>query len=119
MTAITREQLVGKLDSEIAAISDAGVRASVEALRVHPTLMTCEWGYSRPSEIYPCWKVAEDTVHGVGIVHCEQGFGPRTPWGLVWLHEPVPAMGQDSGWFSSFRETAADILDLPAAALNV
>lgn len=115
--AITRERLIGELEGEIAAIGDSSLQGSVRAILIEPTPMRCAWDYGQPGETYSCWKVAEERVRGVGIVRCEQGFGPRTPWGLVWLHEPTPAMGQDSGWFSTFREAAADILDLPPARL--
>jgi hypothetical protein len=117
--AITRERLTGDLEGEVAAITDPDLRGSVLALLTEPVLMSCAWDYGLPGESYPCWKVAEDQSRGVGIVRCEQGFGPRTPWGLVWLQEPTPTMGQDSGWFATFREAAADILDVPPASLNV
>lgn len=117
--AITRERLVGELEGEIAAVGDVNVRGSVEAILIEPVLMSCSWDYGIPGETYSCWKVAEDKGRGVGIVRCEQGFGPQTPWGLVWLHETTPSMGQDCGWFSTFRGAAADILDLPPASLNV
>jgi len=117
--AITREQLIHELEGEIAAVADLNLRVRVNAMLTEPMHMACAWDYGLPGETYSCWKVAEDASRGVGIIHCEQGFGPQTPWGLVWLREPTPAMGQDTGWFSTFREAAADILDLPAAFLNV
>ena len=117
--AITREQLIRELEGETAAVADFKLRGNVQAILIEPVLMSCAWDYGVPGETYPCWKVAENQKRGVGIVRCDQGFGPRAPWGLVWLREPIPAMGQDSGWFSTFREAAADILDLPPASLNV
>ena len=116
---ITQERLVGQLEREIAAIADPRVSKSVNALLIKPMPMQCSWDYGSPGETYPCWKIAESAERAIGIIYCEQGFGPKCPWGLVWLREPVPAMGQDSGWFPTFREAAADILDLPAASLNV
>jgi hypothetical protein len=54
----------------------------------------------------------------VGIVYCEQGFGPRCPWGLIWQDEDLPNMGPDSSWFSSLAEAAADALDMPRPAAH-
>lgn len=109
--AITRQELVARLQGEVAAIADASARAIVEASLVEPTLINCSWDYGFPGETFPCWKVARDSKRAVGIVFCESGFGPRCPWGLVWFHDAVPAMGQDSGWFSTFHEAAADMLE--------
>ena len=115
--AITREQLVCMLDGEIAAISDIGLREQVRAMLVEPAPMRCAWDYGVPGETYSCWKVAADI--SVGIVYCEDGFGPGSPWGLVWLSEGVPNMGQDSGWFATFCEAAGDLLDLTPASPDV
>ena len=46
-----------------------------------------------------------------GIAYCPEGFGPRDPWGLVFLSGEHMSMGMDSGWFTSledaFRESSA------------
>ena len=82
--------------------------------------MRCAWDYGEPNETYPCWMVVgEPNVQNVGVIYCDHGFGPRKPWGLVWLKETTPSMGMDSGWFSTVREAVADILELPPASLNV
>jgi hypothetical protein len=117
--AISEDQITHLLKAEMAAISDADLRERVAALLVKPTLLECAWDLGAPRETYPCWNVAQDTVSGVGIVYCEAGFGPRNPWGLIWFGDPVPSMGQDSGWFRTFREAAADVIDVTPAALNV
>ncbi len=35
-----------------------------------------------------------------GIAYCEFGFGPRNPWGLVFLSRG--SIGMDSAWYESF-----------------
>ncbi len=111
--AIDQAQLTRLIQGELAQIKDDQLHAQVSDALIEPVLMQCEWDYGSPGERYPCWKVLEEPNSGpVGIVYCEHGFGPRCPWGLVWLSEAVPAMGQDSGWFPTFREAVADVLDM-------
>jgi len=98
------------LEDEIQCISEANLRTRVRSILVEPTLMKCGWDYGQAEETYPCWKVVEQ--QRVGIVYREHGFGPSSPWGLIWLRERVPSMGQDSGWFPTFREAAADLLNV-------
>lgn len=115
-----RARLQRLLENEMAVIDNSDLQARVKALLIEPVFMRCAWDYGAPDETYPCWKVVgEPAVDTVGIIYCEQGFGPTCPWGLIWMNEAVPSMGKDSGWFRSFREAAADLLDLPPSSLNV
>ncbi len=117
---ISREQLVEILERELAAIEDPKARQQIGTVLVEPTPMRCGWDYGPPGQTFPCWKVGRDPDgQSVGIVYCESGFGPESPWGLVWLHEAIPSMGQDTGWFPTFREAAGDVLDIPRSSLNL
>ncbi len=113
-----RRELDSSLERELSMITDLSLRQEVRLLLGEPVLTRCEWEYGVPGETFPCWKIAESPTKRVGIFYCEMGFGPKNPWGLVMLGAPIPAMGQDSAWFPTFREAAADILDLPPASLN-
>ncbi|CAG0933531.1 hypothetical protein TFLX_03094 [Thermoflexales bacterium] len=63
----------------------------------------------KKGQTYPCWIVLEHKESNTGIAYCDYGFGPKDPWGLVFLSGD--SMGMDSGWFSSledaFRESMA------------
>ena len=53
------------------------------------------------------WAILNDSNSNTGIAYCESGFGPRAPWGLVWLGDSEDkrmSMGMDSGWFSTFLD---------------
>jgi hypothetical protein len=117
--AMSQEKIVAQLERELASVSDPALRAKVEGLLVEPTLLRCSWDYGAQGETFSCWKVAESADQPVGVFHCENGFGPECPWGLMWLNETLPSMGPDSGWFPTFCEAAADILDIPAASLKI
>jgi hypothetical protein len=107
-----KAQLIGLVDAEVAAISHQGLRQSVERSRIVPIPMRCAWDYGEPGQTYECWKVLAPAGN-IGIVYCDRGFGPRCPWGLIWQDQTIPEMGQDSGWFPSLVEAAADIFDVP------
>jgi hypothetical protein len=55
----------------------------------------------------PAGQYSTTKKSNTGIVYCESGFGPRAPWGLVWLgdveNEHMP-MGMDSQWFSTLLD---------------
>jgi hypothetical protein len=63
--------------------------------------------YGEPGLQYLCWTILNDKKSNTGIVYCESGFGPRAPWGLVWLGDAENErmlMGMDSQWFSTFLD---------------
>jgi hypothetical protein len=41
------------------------------------------WDYGTDDEAYPCWSLLEHKASNTGIAYCESGFGPGSPWGLV------------------------------------
>ena len=97
---------------------EVAVAASVAAaLRLHliePRRCLLEWDYGHPHREfreprYPGFVVAEFAESGTGIAYSEYGFGPASPWGLIWLERP--GYGMDSGWYVSlegaFRESMA------------
>ncbi len=79
--------------------------------------MLRDWDYGVEGEQYVCWDVLEHHASGTGIAYCESGFGPRSPWGLVWLeHSKNMSIGMDSGWFTTFLQAyfeSAAAADLP------
>jgi hypothetical protein len=108
---IDRAELLDLIEAELSAIADGAERRRVrQAVLDDPVLMRCGWDYGEEDETFPCWKVAANAERGVGVVHCEQGFGPETPWGLIWLKAAVPRMGPDFGWFATLREALEDLL---------
>ena len=119
--AVVTARLTEMIEAEIALVDDEPIRARIRALLLEPQEIECRWDYwvwdkEKFQETYPCWAVLADTWPSgkrIGIVFCEHGFGPLSPWGLIRIDEEKPSMGQDSGWFRTFREAAADVLDIP------
>ncbi len=114
---ILPEQISAMIEAELSTISDSRVESHVRRLLVEPTAIMRDWDYGAPDEAHPCWSVLEHSRSNTGIVYCESGFGPRSPWGLVMLPDPSPtSMGMDCGWFGSFMDAYFDsmaVTELP------
>lgn len=94
------------VERELGPLTDARVIAHVRSLLVEPKVVMRGWDYGEPGQQYPCWAVLDDHNSNTGIAYCESGFGPRCPWGLVWLDaEPVNmSMGMDCSWYSTLLD---------------
>ncbi len=101
-----RARIQSLVASQSALIKDRGTRDALLSCLVEPQPQTLEWPYGGGLETYQCWVVAELTPSGAAIGYSEQGFGPRAPWGLIWLDDANP--GQDSGWFRTLHEAYLD-----------
>jgi hypothetical protein len=109
--AIDAGTLKATIEHELERLSDARVAAQIRSLLVEPKAVLRNWDYGKPGEQYPCWAVLSDGDSKTGIVYCESGFGPRNPWGLVWLgsdEDEHMSMGMDSGWFPAFLDAYFD-----------
>src|SRR5580704_12824651 len=91
------------VDAELSQISAASLVALIGKLRIQPRLEVRRWNYGAPNE-YPCWLVLVDPSSHVGVAYCAHGFGPKAPWGLLWLSGRRSDMGDDSGWFTSLAD---------------
>jgi hypothetical protein len=110
-------QVAAALDDDLRNLRDPRVRASIQACRVPtPTPIRLGWDYGKPGDTFDGWLVFEDPSERTGIVYCDAGFGPKTPWGLIITGESCPSMGMDSGWFRRFVQAYFDSFsatDLP------
>jgi hypothetical protein len=106
---ITPAEIKSLIAREIAGLRDQRVVSHILALLVEPSVVIREWDYGAAGEAYPCWAVLDHVESNTGIAYCEFGFGPRTPWGLVFLSgSSHMSIGMDSGWFESFLEAYFD-----------
>jgi hypothetical protein len=81
-----------------------------------PTPIRLGWDYGAPGGTFDGWLVLSDPGQRTGIAYCDQGFGPKSPWGLIGIGEASPSMGMDSGWFRRFMDAYLDSFsatDLP------
>jgi hypothetical protein len=108
---IDAETLRTLIARELGHLSDERVKEHIRHLLVEPEAVMRDWDYGNPGEQYLCWTVLNDSDSNTGIVYCESGFGPRNPWGLVWLGSEDAkhmSMGMDSGWFPTFLDAFFD-----------
>ena len=88
------------------AISDAGIRAAVEAHLIDPRLQMRTWEYGE-NAIHPVWLIADTGAHRAGIAYSEYGHGPLDPWGLVFFDEDI--FGMDSLWHKNLESLVLNL----------
>jgi len=91
------------IEAELIRVHDTRVVAHIRTMLIEPHAILRGWDYGRRGQQYLCWMVLKDTATGAEVGYCEDGFGPKNPWGLVGSGEDK-SMGMDSGWFPSFME---------------
>src|SRR5262245_29704476 len=105
---LDESQVAARVAEELARIVDQKIATALASMLVRPRACSLEWDYGG-EPCYPGFIVAEDPESGTGIAFSESGFGPKSPWGLIFV--AVPAFGMDSGWYSTleaaFRESWA------------
>lgn len=97
--------------SELSVLTDDNVKQAVLHGLVDPRPITLDWDYGTPGQRFEGWVVFDHEAESdTLIVYCEHGFGPLSPWGLVFAtpHQGSWSMGMDSGWFRSFMEAFWD-----------
>jgi hypothetical protein len=113
----TAAEVAAALEEDLAHLRDPRVRASIQAFRVGPPMsIRLAWEYGKPGDTFDGWLVFDDPGNRTGIVYCDQGFGPKRPWGLITTGESCPSMGMDCGWFGRFIDAYLDSFsatDLP------
>jgi len=111
-TSMTDKDVIQqKVDAELSRIVDTGVLDALKSLLVVPRYEMREWNYGEAGQEFPCWVVLDHVPTNTCIAYCEYGFGPSTPWGLLFIAGEYLSMGMDSGWYSNledaFRESMA------------
>lgn len=113
---ISPADIAALVERELATLRYDRVVEHIRSLLVQPTIVMREWDYSREPESYPCWSVLEHPRSNTGIAYCESGFGPRSPWGLVFLSGSHLSIGMDSQWYVYFLQAYFESMaacDLP------
>jgi hypothetical protein len=95
----TPEDVAKIVQQALDTITDPDVIAALKPLLTTPKLIQCEWDYGERGQTFPAWIVLEHPPSGTGIAYSDFGFGPQTPWGLIWLTHS--GFGMDSGWYNS------------------
>jgi hypothetical protein len=100
---INADILKALVDDELARMAEARVTSHIRSLLTEPKPVLRDWDYGEKGQQYVCWTVLEDHASNTGIAYCESGFGPRAPWGLIWLEDS--SIGMDSCWYTTFLQT--------------
>ena len=98
-----KESITCLLRAQLDEISDGSIRDQINRLLVAPRLEHRIWDYGSEGQTFPCWLVLEHRGSNTGIFYCDEGFGPRCPWGLMFLTGEHLSMGPDASWYPGFR----------------
>ena len=110
---LTTANVSAMVETELSRISCPQTAALIRSLLVPPRCELRPWDYGLPDASYPCWIVAEHVPSKSAIAYCEEGFGPKLPWGLLWSSGDRLNMGMDCGWFASLEDAAKDSFAWP------
>jgi len=100
----TAHQITALVMAEIEKVTLSELAAAIKAWLIPPFLHTRQWEWGKDEEAFPCWAVLAHPPSGTGIAYCEYGFGPRCPWGLVFLDSTQNHFGGDYCWYPSLEE---------------
>ena len=90
-------------NAQVALITQPDLLDLIKRLRVPTRCEQRPWDYGNPGDAYACWIVLEHPESNTCIAYCEQGFGPGSPWGLLFISKRLN-IGMDSGWFVSLED---------------
>ena len=112
--SVSSDHLNTLVENELAKIGDPRVTRNIRSLRIPQRVEMRGWDYGAPGECYPCWLVLAHPPSNTAIAYCEFGFGPATPWGLLFLEgeKSQLSLGMDSGWFKCFLDACFDSMAL-------
>lgn len=102
--SINPEHLTSLIQDELKTVSDKRLLDFITPLLVTPKPILRKWHYGKEGEQYTCWTVLEYPSTNIGIAYCEQGFGPRTPWGMVIIKGEHLSIGMDCDWHTGFLQ---------------
>ena len=98
------------VETELARIQDPVALARIRELRVMPYAVKREWDWATPpGQMFACWTVLEHPESNTAVAYCPDAYGPRTPWGLVFISGPyAPLMGMDAAWYATLEEAVKE-----------
>jgi len=92
----TADEVRALVGDQLRHVADATVREQITALLVPPYPVSRFWDYGAPDQTFVCWTVLEHLASNTSIAYCAEGFGPSSPWGLLFLSGPNRSIGMDT-----------------------
>jgi hypothetical protein len=105
--AATASKVSELVEQQLSRVIDPRTGALIRSLLVPPRCEFRPWDYAPDTE-YPCWIVAEHGSSGTCFAYCEHGFGPKCPWGLLWIRGEHLSMGMDCAWYDSLEDAVRE-----------
>ena len=76
------QDVVAIIERELSTITDERVLAQIRSLLVTPVCERRLWDYGSDGQRLDCWIVLRDPETQTSLAYCNEGFGPRCPWGM-------------------------------------
>ena len=92
------------VSSELERVPETGCKDRLAGLLVEPSFVPLAWEYGAIGATRMCCIVARLEDGDQALVYCEDGFGPREPWGAISLG--AASMGGDDQWYGSLYDAA-------------
>jgi hypothetical protein len=106
--SLSSGQVAALVEQEMRSITNPSVIEQLKRWLVTPRKSSRDWDYGEPGTKYDCWIVLEHRDSNTAVAYCERGFGPKKPWGLLFIQGQYQSMGMDSGWFPHLEEAFLD-----------
>jgi hypothetical protein len=103
----TAAQIDALFERELSRITQPDLVALIKRLRVPTRFEDRPWDYGTKGQTFPCWIVLEHAESDTAVAYCSSGFGPASPWGVLFLARQL-SMGMDSQWFVSLEDAARE-----------
>lgn len=103
---MTPASVAALVRDDMRALHDARVMEHVTSLLVAPPRpLRLAWTYGAAGEAFDGFLLLDHPRSGTGIAYCRHGFGPATPWGLIFTgRESPPSTGMSDGWYPRFLD---------------
>ena len=100
----TVDEVTQLVQAELGKVTLPEIVEAIQPLLITPQMHMRNWDYGASGEAFPCWTILEHKESGTDIVYSDFGFGPTSPWGLVFSPVRHNWFGMDSGWFNTLEE---------------
>jgi hypothetical protein len=105
----TTEYIKTLILEQVDLIKDPVVKTGIERFLCEPQEHLRNWDYGTKGETFVCWTVAIDRSSDTSIIYCENGHGPKNPWGMVFTSDLN--FGMDSAWFDNLEACYLESFD--------
>ena len=96
------EEVSSIVAQQMSSIQNTEIVDALRSFLVPPRLEMRVWDWTKERLEFPTFVVAESQRYNYGIVFSDNGFGPDSPWGLVF--SSARNFDADYCWYATLEE---------------